>query len=116
MLPTDKYQSPPERGDVFRVSLQGDGHVLAGTHYAVVVSDQTFNRLSTVIVVPFSTGASPAVFRPETVLRGTRTRALVEQLRVLDRHHLRDYVDSLAGTAVMDEIDERLRDVLGLAE
>jgi mRNA interferase MazF len=109
-------QTPPERGDVFRVNLQGDGHVLAGSHFAVVVSDQTFNRLSTVVVVPFSSGASLARFRPEVVIRGTRTRALVEQIHVVDRRRLLEYIDSLAGTAVMDEIDERLRDLLGLEE
>ncbi len=116
MPPADLYQLPPERGDVFRVNLEGDGHVLAGGHYAVVVSDQAFNRLSTVVVVPFSSGASSAEFRPEAAIRGTRTRALVEQVRVVDRRRLRDYVDSLAGTTVMDEIDERLRDLLGLGE
>lgn len=106
--------SPPQRGDIYRVSLRGEGQELRGPHYVVVVSDDPFNYLSTVVVVPFSSQAQPSFLHPEAVVRGTRTRALVEQVRVLSRQRLREHVGSLAGTTAMDEIDEQLRQLLAL--
>ncbi len=103
-----------ERGDVYRVALRGAGHELSGPHYAVVVSDEPYNWLSTVVVVPFSTGARAFSVRPEAVIRGTRARALVDQVRVVDRRLLRDRIASLAGTATLAEIDEQLRLLLAL--
>jgi mRNA interferase MazF len=39
---------------------------------------------SVVTIVPTSTKAQPAVFRPEIQLGGVRTRFLVDQLRSID--------------------------------
>ena len=105
----------PERGEVYRLNFRGVEGELRGPHYAVIVSDYPYNRLSTVVVVPFSTHAPPATFHPETTINGTRTRALVEQVRAFSRANLGTPLDSLAGTSLMDEIDEQLRDLLGLA-
>lgn len=75
----------PKPGDVFLVSLEGTRYVLSGPHYAVVVSDEPFNYLSTVVIVPLSTGARSASFRPEIEFIGRCTRALVDQVRAMDK-------------------------------
>lgn len=103
-----------ERGDVYRISFRGAGHELRGPHYAVVVSDYPYTRLSTVVVVPFSSQARPASYHPEASLDGRPTRALVEQVAAISRDRLGQFVGSLAGTPVMAEIDEQLRYLLGL--
>ena len=103
-----------ERGDVYRVSYHGTGHELAGPHYAVVITEEPYNRLSTLVVIPLSSGARQASFRPEVMIRGRVTRALVEQATTIDRSRLRELVASVAGTAAMRQIDESLRLVLGL--
>lgn len=104
----------PRPGDVYLVSLEGTGHVLRGPHYAVVVSDEPFNYLSTVVVVPLSTGAKPASFRPETEFMGQRTRALVDQVRAIDKKRLKNYQDSLAETSFFLEIKVALKELFAL--
>ncbi len=104
----------PDRGDLHRISFRGASHELRGPHYAVIVSDYPYTRLSTVVVVPFSSQARPASYHPETTIDGKRTRALVEQVAAISRDRLGELIGSLAGTAVMDEIDEQLRYALGL--
>ncbi|MCL5108233.1 MAG: type II toxin-antitoxin system PemK/MazF family toxin [Chloroflexi bacterium] len=103
-----------ERGDLFRVAPLGSGHEVAGPHYAVVVSDTPYNRLSTAVVVPFSSRVPAASFRPETVIKGRQTRALVEQVGAIDRRLLRERLGNLAGSAIMAAIDEQLKYFLGL--
>ncbi|MHB0868427.1 MAG: type II toxin-antitoxin system PemK/MazF family toxin [Chloroflexota bacterium] len=103
-----------DRGDLFRVAFKGEGHRIDGPHYAVVVSDEPYNWLSTVVVVPFSTGARPDEIHPETTINGIRTRAMVEQLQAIDKTRLKDRLGSLAGHAIMDLIDEQLRYLLAL--
>lgn len=103
-----------ERGDLFRVSFKGEGHRIDGPHYAVVVSDEPYNWLSTVVVVPFSSGARPDEIHPEVTINGTRTRAMVEQVQAIDKVKLKDRLGSLAGETVMALIDEQLRYLLAL--
>src|SRR5947209_523730 len=104
----------PERGDLYRISFQGANNELRGPHYAVVVADYPFTRLSTIIVVPFSRSARPVSYHPATVINGVRTRAIIEQVAAVSRTRLREPLGSLAGTAVMNEIDDQLRQALGL--
>ena len=73
------------RGAVYRVDL-GDarrGHEQRGRRYGLVLSptDMAWNVAT---VVPTSTRAQPAVFRPEIDLGGVPTRFLVDQLRSID--------------------------------
>lgn len=104
-----------ERGGIYRVAFSGTRHTLKGSHYAVVVSDSMFNEhLSTVIVVPFSTGARPASFRPEATINGMRTRALTDQLTVVNKTHIHERISNIAGSTTMDAIDDQLRAVLVL--
>ena len=106
-----------EKGDLYLIRFRGEGHMLQGDHYAVVVSIGDYNRLSTLLMVPFSSSAAPADWRPETKINGTRTRALPEQMRAVDRNMLASKakkLGSLLDEPIMDEIDEALRDLLGL--
>ncbi len=96
------------------MALHTQGHALHGPRYAVVLSDTTYNWLSAVVVVPFSTGAKPYEFRPATMINGTRTRALVDQVMAVDKVLLREHVGTLAGEPIMDDIEFYLRDLLGL--
>lgn len=69
------------RGAVYRVDF-GDakrGHEQRGRRYAVVISPGSM-PWSVVTVVPTSTSAQPAVFRPELEVMGTKTRFLVDQI------------------------------------
>jgi len=70
--------------------------------------------LSTVIVAPTSTRASPAVFRPDIDLDGTKTRVLVDQMAAVDGG-LRpgDMVGRLSAGEMAD-VDLALRLLLGL--
>lgn len=73
------------RGAVYRVDF-GDakrGHEQRGRRYAVVMSPSSM-PWSVVTVVPTSTSAQPAVFRPELEIMGTKTRFLVDQIGTVD--------------------------------
>ncbi|OIQ12564.1 YlcI/YnfO family protein [Neomoorella thermoacetica] len=107
----------PTLSDFVRRAVEkyvGTGHVLRGPLYGVVVSDEPFNYLSTIVIVPLSTGAKPAIFRPEISFHGKVTRALPDQLRAVDKHRLREYQGSVAGTSFFYALQEALRELLAL--
>ena len=104
----------PRPGDIYRVSLEGTGHVLRRPHYAVVISDEPFNYLSTVVIVPLSTGARPASFRPELTLHGKVTRALPDQIRAIDKRRLKEYQENVAGTSFYMALKVALEELLSL--
>ena len=73
------------RGAVYRIDL-GEakrGHEQRGRRYGLVLSP-TSMQWSVVTIVPTSTSAQPAVFRPELEIAGTTTRLLVDQIRSID--------------------------------
>jgi mRNA interferase MazF len=73
------------RGAIYRVDL-GEarrGHEQRGRRYGLVLSP-TDMAWSVATIVPTSTQAQPAVFRPEIELGGVPTRFLVDQLRSID--------------------------------
>jgi mRNA interferase MazF len=77
------------RGAVYRVDL-GDarrGHEQRGRRFGLVLSP-TSMPWSVVTIVPTSTSAQPAVFRPSTEINGERTRFLVDQIRSIDVSYL----------------------------
>jgi len=79
-----------------------------------VVVQSSDVELSTVIVAPTSTSALDSWLRPAAVIRGQRTRVMVEQLRAVDARRL----GQPAGMLTSDEIasvDRALDVVLGLA-
>ncbi len=92
------------RGAVYRVDL-GDprGHEQGGRRYGVVLSP-TNMPWSVATIVPTSTSAQRAIFRP-VLVAGEETVLLVDQLRVIDT----DYV-------VGEPVDFLLRDDLDALE
>lgn len=86
------------RGAVYRIDL-GEakrGHEQRGRRYGLVLSP-TSMPWSVITVVPTSTSAQPAVFRPELEIVGSPTRLLVDQIRTIDVSFVRgdpvDYLD-----------------------
>lgn len=73
------------RGAVYRVDL-GDakrGHEQRGRRFGLVLSPGSM-PWNVVTIVPTSTTAQPAVFRPELEIDGRLTRFLVDQIRSID--------------------------------
>lgn len=104
----------PRPGDIYRVSLEGADHVLKGPHYGVDVSDEPFNYLSTVVIVPLSTGAKPASFRPELNFHRRLTRALPDQIRAIDRRRLKEFRENVANTSFFLALKTALGELLAL--
>lgn len=73
------------RGAVYPIDLgqAKRGHEQRGQRLGLVVSvEQT--AWSTVTIIPTSTSARSAVFRPEVVIAGRETRMLIDQVRTID--------------------------------
>jgi mRNA interferase MazF len=103
------------RGEIFRLPAPRGvrGHEQRGARYAVVVQAEEFLDLSTVLVAPTSTSASPASFRPQITLAGFETRVIVEQTTVVDPQRLGRSAGRLDATE-LGAVDEALMLVLGL--
>ncbi|MGW6058436.1 type II toxin-antitoxin system PemK/MazF family toxin [Streptomyces sp. NPDC055189] len=73
------------RGAVYKIDLGTDkrGREQQGKRLGIAMS-QPPTGWSTVTVVPTSTSASAAIFRPELVIAGRETLALVDQIRSID--------------------------------
>lgn len=88
------------RGSVYPVDL-GDvkrGHEQRGRRFGIVLSDAP-DTWSTVVIVPTSTKAQPAIFRPKLVIAGRTTVALTDQIRTIDTQFMRgEPIDHLTGT------------------
>lgn len=69
--------------------------------------------LTTVAVVPTSTQAHAASFRPEITIAGTRTRVLADQLTAVDHSRLGE-IESHLDWQDMAAVDRALLLVLGL--
>ena len=105
------------RGDVFRLKAPRNarGHEQAGHRYAIVLQNDALLNLSTWIVVPTSTAAPPASFRPVVRIEGTETRAILDHLTSVDPHlRLGPLVGHLT-LAEMQAVDSALRKVTGLS-
>ena len=85
------------RGAVYRVDLGAPrGHEQGGRRYGLVLSPSEM-KWSVATIVPTSTSARPAAFRPELVIDGTQTLLLVDQIRTVDTADLvGDPVDYLS--------------------
>ncbi len=103
------------RGDIVALGppTAPRGREQSGRRYGVVVQSDRLTWLSTVLVAPTSTGAQPAPFRPEVIVRGRRTRALVDQIAAADPSRLGRVVGRLE-PGELREVDEALKDVFGL--
>lgn len=77
------------RGAVYRVDL-GDakrGHEQRGRRLGLVLSPSSM-PWNVIMIVPTSTTAQPAVFRPSMEINGQETRVLVDQIRSIDTDYI----------------------------
>ncbi len=77
------------RGAVYRVDL-GEvrrGHEQRGRRFGLVLSPSSM-PWSIATIVPTSTTAQPAVFRPLLEINGRETRVLVDQIRSIDTDYI----------------------------
>lgn len=107
------------RGAVYRVDLGVDpgdgrrGHEQRGRRYGLVLSPSGM-AWSVVTVVPTSTGAQPALFRPEVELGGVATRFLVDQIRTVDVRYPADDPSYHLDRADLHEVEHAVARYLGL--
>jgi len=102
------------RGAVYRVDL-GDtkrGHEQRGRRLGLVISPADM-AWSVVTIIPSSTTAQAAVFRPELEIAGKRTRMLVDQIRTIDTDYIYDLVHYCNRDQMM-EVEHALAFYLGL--
>jgi mRNA interferase MazF len=101
------------RGGVYQVDLgAARGHEQRGKRLGVLVSPSDL-ELSVVTIVPTSTSAQAAVFRPEIEVNNTVTRVLVDQIRSVDVNFVGDMVGYLTRDELLD-VDHALRHYLGV--
>jgi mRNA interferase MazF len=103
------------RGAVYPVDL-GDakrGHEQRGRRLGLVISIEQ-DAWSTVTILPTSTSAQPAVFRPEVIIAGRQTRVLIDQIRTIDTCYvIGELVDYLSRDD-MAHVEHGLSRYLGL--
>jgi mRNA interferase MazF len=103
------------RGAVYRVDL-GDakrGHEQRGRRYGVVLSPSDM-PWSVATIVPTSTSAQPAVFRPEVEIDGVPTRFLVDQVRTVDVRYVHGDPIHYLGRDELAELEHAVARYLGL--
>ncbi|AHH22345.1 PemK-like protein [Nocardia nova SH22a] len=102
------------RGAIYEIrALPGArGHEQRGNRYCVVIQSDRFAS-STVIVALTSTGAGPAIYRPEIEFDGTSTRILTDQIFTVTPERLGEFKGSLSGQE-LSELDRALMLKLGL--
>lgn len=103
------------RGAVYKIDL-GDakrGYEQRGRRLGLVLSitDMPWN---VVTVVPTSTSAQAAVFRPELELAGEPVRLLVDQIRSIDVSYVHDDPVDYLGRDDMAEVEHAVCRYLGL--
>ena len=102
------------RGSICSVRLgRSTGREQSGRRYAIIVQTDDLWLLNTVVVVPTSSSARSATFRPEVVVAGERTRALCEQIRTVDAQRLEGMVGILSSAELLS-VEDALQIVLDL--
>lgn len=105
------------RGDIYRIVLsETKEHETAGPHYGIVVQADLYQGLSTALIVPVSSSIRhPAPHHVPLVVQGKKGYALVDQLRAVDiEKRLREFIENIADSSVMLQIDQELLLILGL--
>lgn len=103
------------RGAVYRIDL-GEarrGHEQRGRRYGLVLSP-TDMAWSVATIVPTSTQAQPAVFRPEIELGGVPTRFLVDQLSSIDVRFINGEPAYFLHRDELEEVEVAVTRYLGL--
>jgi mRNA interferase MazF len=103
------------RGAVYPVDL-GDakrGHEQRGRRLGLVISIEQ-SAWSTVTIIPASTGAQAAVFRPDVVIAGRETKLLVDQIRTIDTCYVTGELVDYLSQDDMAQVEHSLSRYLGL--
>jgi mRNA interferase MazF len=107
----------PRRGDVYWVALDPTiGTEIRKTRPAIIVSNDSCNAFGArVLALPITSNVS-SLFPGEAMITvgGKAARALGDQLRSLDKKHLRKRIGRLS-TSEMRDVDDALRITLALA-
>jgi mRNA interferase MazF len=103
------------RGAVYPVDL-GEakrGHEQRGRYLGLVISIEQ-NAWSTVTILPTSTSAQAAIFRPDVVIAGRDTKILIDQIRTIDTRYVAgEHVDYMSRDD-MAQVEHCLSRHLGL--
>lgn len=102
------------RGAIYQIDLgrESRGHEQRGRRYGLVMSHAP-DVWTVAIVIPTSTSAGHAVFRPTIEIDGVPTRLLIDQIRAIDVNYVGDLVGCL-GPDVMTDVEKALARYLGL--
>jgi mRNA interferase MazF len=103
------------RGAVYPVDL-GDakrGHEQRDRRLGLVISIEQ-NAWSTVTILPTSTRAQVAVFRPEVVIAGRGTKVLVDQIRSIDTSYVTGELVDYLSRGDMAQVEHSLSRYFGL--
>lgn len=103
------------RGAIYRVDL-GDakrGHEQRGRRYGLVLSPSAM-PWSVVTIVPMSSSAQPAVFRPELEIAGVASRFLIDQIRTVDVRYVHGDPVSYLDRDELAEVENAVRHYLRL--
>jgi mRNA interferase MazF len=103
------------RGAVYPVDL-GDakrGHEQRGRRLGLVISIEQ-NAWSTVTILPASTSAQAALFRPDVIIAGRDTKILIDQIRTIDTRHVTGELVDYLSRDDMAQVEHCLSRHLGL--
>ena len=103
------------RGAVYPVDLGAAkrGHEQRGRRLGLVISIEQ-NAWSTVTIIPTSTSAQPAVFRPDVIIAGRDTRILIDQIRTIDTAYVTGELVDYLSRDDMAQVEQSLSRYLGL--
>lgn len=103
------------RGAVYPVDL-GDakrGHEQRGRRLGLVISIEQ-STWSAVTILPTSTSAQSAVFRPDVIIAGRETKILIDQIRTIDTSYVTGELVDYLSRDDMAHVEHGLSRYLGL--
>ncbi|MEV0230869.1 type II toxin-antitoxin system PemK/MazF family toxin [Nonomuraea sp. NPDC050786] len=102
------------RGAIYQLkALPGArDHKQQGRRYAVIIQSDRF-ATSSITVALTSTGAGPAIYRPEVEFNGKKSRVLTDQIYTVSPSRLGDFIGALEAEETA-ELDRALMLKLGL--
>lgn len=103
------------RGAVYPVDL-GDakrGHEQRGRRLGLVINIEQ-DAWSTVAILPTSTSAQAAIFRPDVVIAGRDTKVLIDQIRTIDTRYVTGELVDYLSRDDMAQVEYCLSRYLGL--
>ena len=103
------------RGAVYPVDLGGAkrGHEQWGRRLGLVISIEQ-DAWSTVTIIPTSTSAQAAVFRPEVAVAGRDTKVLIDQIRTIDVSYVTGEIVDYLTRDDMAQVEHGLSRYVGL--